>query len=108
MPVHGVADAPGSPAELEGFWAEASEALLLFPLTPPIRRSLLQLMHVAPAAEHDRVMHCCMRFRLNSDSHCPLPQCQAANEGACCAALQQPQSAVAFHIWHDVACCRHR
>ncbi len=38
------------PAEAAGFWLEAQEALLLFPLTEPVRRALLQLMHaVAPA-----------------------------------------------------------
>lgn len=41
--------------ELDGFWAEASEALLLFPLTAPIRRALLQLMHTVPATGSDQV-----------------------------------------------------
>ncbi len=44
-----------SVAELDGFWAEAGEALLLFPLTEPVRRALLQLMHAALPAPHDAV-----------------------------------------------------
>ncbi len=33
-----------------GFWVDAQEALLLFPLTEPVRKALLQLMHAASPA----------------------------------------------------------
>ena len=69
-------------AELEGFWAEASEALLLFPLTPPVRRALLQLMHIAPAAEHGQVCSLVwvLVMPLMSDNYCPLPKARAVGE----------------------------
>lgn len=57
-------------AELEGCWAEASDALLLFPLTEPVRRALLQLMHTTSAAASAQV-----RFRKLSSARrnvCPV------------------------------------
>ena len=49
---------PVNAAELAGFWAEASEALLLFPLTEPLRRALLQLVHVpSPALQVKQSTH---------------------------------------------------
>jgi hypothetical protein len=88
--VHAAATTSHSPAELEGFWAEASEALLLFPLTPPIRRALLQLMHAAPTAEHDQVRTGVCVLVISAQQQMLLPTLKMSGyNGTCHAYLQQ-------------------